>query len=99
MLDDGELHFMYDSAYDDIKFGTIHGLTPYYNKLLNQFFRYTLSPKVVTQTTSPTYPRICLLGWFPTRMSLVSLTLFRRKSSSALFHQRKTVTMHRTSLP
>jgi hypothetical protein len=28
MLDDGELHFMYDSAYGDIKFGTIHGLTP-----------------------------------------------------------------------
>jgi hypothetical protein len=33
--DDGELHFMSDSAYGDIKFGTIHGLTPYY-KLLNQ---------------------------------------------------------------
>jgi hypothetical protein len=28
VLDDGELHFMYDSAYGDIKFGTIHGLTP-----------------------------------------------------------------------
>jgi hypothetical protein len=44
VLDDGELHFMYDSAYGDIKFGTIHGLTPYY-KLLNQLFRYTLCPK------------------------------------------------------
>jgi hypothetical protein len=44
VLDDGELHFMYDSAYSDIKFGTIHGLTPYY-KLLNQLFRYTLCPK------------------------------------------------------
>jgi hypothetical protein len=44
VLDDGELHFMYDSAYDDIKFGTIHVLTPYY-KLLNQLFLYTLCPK------------------------------------------------------
>jgi hypothetical protein len=43
-LEDGELHYMYDSAYGDIKFGTIHGLTPYY-KLLNQLFRYTLFPK------------------------------------------------------
>jgi hypothetical protein len=44
VLDDGELHFMYDSAYGDIKFGTVHGLTPYY-KLLNQLFHYTLCPK------------------------------------------------------
>jgi hypothetical protein len=44
VLDNGELHFMYDSAYGDIQFGTIHGLTPYY-KMLNQLFRYTLSPK------------------------------------------------------
>jgi uncharacterized protein YozE (UPF0346 family) len=44
VLDDGELHFMYDSTYGDIKFGTIHGLTPYY-KMLNQLFRYTLCPK------------------------------------------------------
>jgi hypothetical protein len=44
VLDDGELHFMYDSAYGDIKFGTIYGLRPYY-KLLNQLFRYTLYPK------------------------------------------------------
>jgi hypothetical protein len=44
MLDDGELHFMYDSAYGDIKFGIVHGLTCYY-KLLNQLFRYTLCPK------------------------------------------------------
>jgi hypothetical protein len=44
VLDDGELHFMYDSAYGDIKFGIIHGLTSYY-KLLNQLFLYTLCPK------------------------------------------------------
>jgi hypothetical protein len=35
---------MYDSAYGDIKFGTIHGLTSYY-KLLNQLFCYTLCSK------------------------------------------------------
>ena len=35
---------MYDSAYGDVEFGTIKGLTPY-NKLLNQLFRYTLCPK------------------------------------------------------
>jgi hypothetical protein len=44
VLEDGELHYMYDSAYGDIKFGTIHGLTPCY-KLLNQLFLYTLCPK------------------------------------------------------
>jgi hypothetical protein len=44
VLEDGELHYMYDRAYGDIKFGTIHALTPYY-KLLNQLFRNTLYPK------------------------------------------------------
>jgi hypothetical protein len=44
VLDDEELHFMYDIAYGDIKFGRIHGLTPYY-KLLNQLFYYTLTQK------------------------------------------------------
>jgi hypothetical protein len=44
VLDDGELHFMDDNAYGDIKFRTIHGLMPYY-KLLNQLFCYTLCPK------------------------------------------------------
>jgi hypothetical protein len=44
VLEDGELHFMYDRAYIDMKFRTIHGLPPYY-KLLNQLFCYTLCPK------------------------------------------------------
>jgi hypothetical protein len=44
MLEDGELHFIYDRTYGDIKFGIIHGLIPYY-KLLNQLFHYTLCPK------------------------------------------------------
>jgi hypothetical protein len=44
VLDDGEFHFVYDSAYGDIKLGIIHGFTPNY-KLLNQLFRYTLCPK------------------------------------------------------
>jgi hypothetical protein len=44
VLEDGELQFMYDRAYGDIKFETIHGLTPY-NKLLNQLFRYILCSK------------------------------------------------------
>jgi hypothetical protein len=42
--EDGENHYMYDSAYGDIKFGTIHGLTPYY-MLLNRLSRYTLCSK------------------------------------------------------
>jgi hypothetical protein len=28
VLEDGELHFMYDRAYGDIKFGTIHAAQP-----------------------------------------------------------------------
>jgi hypothetical protein len=64
MLDDREFHFMYDSAYGDIKFGTIHGLTPSATLCV---------PKVVIRTTSRTCPRICLQGWLPIKMSLVCL--------------------------
>jgi hypothetical protein len=96
MFDDGELHFMYDSAYDE--FETIHDLTPYY-KLLNQLFRYTLYPKSGDSDKIFNYPRTCLLGWLPTSTSLASFTSFGRKSSSDLFYRRKAVTMHHTSLP
>ena len=38
------MQYMYDSAYGEVKFGEIFGLTPYY-KFMNQLLRYTLSPK------------------------------------------------------
>jgi hypothetical protein len=75
VLEDGELHFMYDRAYGDIKFGNIHGLKPYY-KLLNQLF----IPKEVIWTISPTCPRTRLLGWLQIKMSLVSLISFGRRA-------------------
>jgi hypothetical protein len=42
---DSEMAFMYDSAYDNIEFGTTHGMKPIY-RMLNQFFRYTMSSKI-----------------------------------------------------
>lgn len=45
ILADGDMHFMYDSAYGEIKFGTIKGMKPYH-KMLNQLFFYTVCPKV-----------------------------------------------------
>ena len=35
---------MYDRAYGEIEFGKTKGMIPYY-KMLNQLFRYTLTPK------------------------------------------------------
>jgi hypothetical protein len=36
--------FMYDSIYGKVEFGTTHGMKPVYS-MLNQLFRYTLTPK------------------------------------------------------
>ena len=44
ILDDGEMHYMYDRAYGNVEFGKVKGMTPYY-KLLNQLFCYTIAPK------------------------------------------------------
>jgi hypothetical protein len=43
-LDVRKMHFMYDKAYGNVVFGHTNGLTPYY-KLLNQLFRFTLTPR------------------------------------------------------
>jgi hypothetical protein len=37
--------FMYDSMYGKVEFGTTHGMKPVY-RMLNQLFRYTLTPKI-----------------------------------------------------
>jgi hypothetical protein len=87
-----------NSAYGDIKFGAIHGLTPYY-KPLNQLFRYTLCPKTGDSDNISNISKNLLARMAPTRMSLASLTSFGIKSSSALFHQRKAVITHHTSFP
>jgi len=44
VIDDAEMHYMYDEAYGDVKYGETSGLIPYY-KFMNQILRYTLSPK------------------------------------------------------
>jgi hypothetical protein len=41
--------FMYDSVYGKVEFGTTHGMKPVY-KMLNQLFRYTLTPKIGDNT-------------------------------------------------
>jgi hypothetical protein len=42
---DSEMAFMYDSMYGKVEFGTTHGMKPIY-RMLNQLFRYTLTPKI-----------------------------------------------------
>jgi hypothetical protein len=37
--------FMYDSMFGKVEFGTAHGMKPVY-RMLNQLFRYTLTPKI-----------------------------------------------------
>ena len=45
MLDDDDMHYMYDSGYGTVELGTVFGLAPFY-MMLNQLFRYTLAPKI-----------------------------------------------------
>jgi hypothetical protein len=42
---DSEMAFMYDSMFGKVEFGTTHGMKPIY-RMLNQLFRYTLTPKI-----------------------------------------------------
>jgi hypothetical protein len=56
VIDDAEMHFMYDEAYGDVKFGETSGLIPYY-KFMNQILRYT--PRPETQTGSPICQGTC----------------------------------------
>jgi len=44
VFEDGEMHYMYDSAYGKVESGLVSGLIPYY-KMINQLFRYIVSPK------------------------------------------------------
>jgi hypothetical protein len=44
-----EMAFMYDSVYGKVEFGTTHGMKPVY-RMLNQLFRYTLTPKISDNT-------------------------------------------------
>jgi hypothetical protein len=40
---------MYDSMFGKVEFGTTHGMKPIY-RMLNQLFRYTLTPKIGDNT-------------------------------------------------
>jgi hypothetical protein len=48
---DSEMTFMYDSMFGKVEFGTTHGMKPVY-RMLNQLFRYTLTPKIGDNTIS-----------------------------------------------
>jgi hypothetical protein len=85
-------------TYGDIKFGTIHGLTPYY-KLLNQLFRYTLCPKSGDSDNIFNMSKNLLARMAPNKNEFSIFDFIWRKSSSALFHQRKVIITHHTSLP
>jgi hypothetical protein len=46
---DSKKDFMYDSMFGKVEFGTTHGMKPVY-RMLNQLFRYTLTPKIGDNT-------------------------------------------------
>jgi hypothetical protein len=46
---DSEMAFMYDSMFGKVEFGTTHGMKSVY-RMLNQLFRYTLTPKIGDNT-------------------------------------------------
>jgi hypothetical protein len=46
---DSEMAFMYDSMFGKVEFGTTHGMKQVY-RMLNQLFRYTLTPKIGDNT-------------------------------------------------
>jgi hypothetical protein len=93
VLEDGELHYMYDSAYGDIKFGTIHGLTPYY-KLLNQLFRFTLCPKGGDSDNISNMSKNLIARMAPGNINSIFLTSFGRRLSFVPCHPRRVITMH-----
>jgi hypothetical protein len=97
VLEDGKLHYMYDSAYGDIKFGTIHGLTPFYN-LLNQLFHYTLCPKGSDSDTISNMSKNLIARMALGKLEFSVLTSFGRRLSFVLCHPRRAVTMHLTYL-
>jgi hypothetical protein len=96
MLEDGELHYMYESSHGDIKFGTIHGLTSYY-KLLNQLFCYTLCPKGGDSDNISNMSKNLIARMAPGQHECFLLH-FGRRLSFVLCHPRRAVTMHLTYL-
>lgn len=64
LIDDSRMAFMYDPKYGHIEFGTTHGMMPLY-RLLNQFIRKTLSPKVGDQTNISNIAKNLLLRLSP----------------------------------
>jgi hypothetical protein len=84
---------MYDSAYGDIKFGTIHELTPYY-KLLNQLFRYTLCPKSGDSDNISNMSKNLLARLAPNKNEFSMFDFIWEEIIIVQFHPRRAVTMH-----
>jgi hypothetical protein len=56
--------FMYDSVYGKVEFGTTHGMKPVY-RMLNQLFRYTLTPKIGDNTNISNVAKEILVSMAP----------------------------------
>ena len=72
MLEDGEMHYMHDSAYGKVMFGIVFGLIPYY-MMINQLLRYTVSPKGGNSDKISNMSRILLARMAP---NLVEFSVF-----------------------
>jgi hypothetical protein len=75
---DSEMAFMYDSMYGKVEFGTTHGMKPVY-RMLNQLFRYTLTPKIGDNTNISNVAKEILVSMAPGKKNLASLISFGKK--------------------
>jgi hypothetical protein len=74
---DSEMAFMYDSIYGKVEFGTTHGMNPNY-RMLNQLFRYTLTPKIGDNYNMSNITKDILVRMAPGKKTLVCLIYGRR---------------------
>jgi hypothetical protein len=76
---DSEMAFMYDSIYGKVEFGTTHGMKPFY-RMLNQLFRYTLTPKINDNYNISNIAKDILVRMALGKKTLVCLISYGRRS-------------------
>jgi hypothetical protein len=87
---DSEMAFMYDSMFGKVEFGTTHGMKPVY-RMLNQLFRYTLTPKIGDNTNISNVAKEILVRMAPGKEAF--RISFGRRSLCASCPQTRVVNM------
>jgi hypothetical protein len=83
---------MYDSMFGKVEFGTTHGMKPVY-RMLNQLFRYTLTPKISDNYNISNIAKEILRGWHREKRTLVCLISYGKRSLFAPCLQTRVVSM------